>query len=347
MPIINTYPFDPKGTSPTNFIASEVHTLSPQTDAAYASRIIPRYAPYHDSSMVVRHIVNGTPVLLTEGIDYYHVAPVSEAQEVMGIRLNGALMFANRLLAGDVVISYQTIGDRFAENDTNALLSVYRLLYEVTYYTWDMLIGRPSGYVPDYHLHDESEYTMQGVISSLTAILLTLGANSMANGAEAIRPGMVMMLTLNLVDEAAVAAYMGYGTWRRTSVGRYPVGYGQTIDSDGVEFNVGGGRFGHRQIVQTANQVGNHVHPTHLNGPGGDPGRNYAAWILDRTGNYALTSDTGNWNDNLIAIPKLHKFGNLQALAEGALPEDRPPTSPEPMSVIPPSETFYYWERLT
>ena len=344
MPIVTTYPYDPTGENPANLIENEVHVLSPPTEARYAHYIIPSYAPFFGNSLVIKHDVNGTWIDLVEGEDYHLAYPVSEAQEALGILLYGAILFIDRSLDGNVSLDYQTIGDRFAQNDTLALRNVFSLMAELTYYTWDMVIGQPFNYVPDYHLHDESDQTMQDVVNSLTAILALLGAGNMSG--EAIKPGMVMMTTTNFVDAAQVAAFMGYGVWIRVSVGRYPVGAGSSTDSDGNTLVVNGGQqFGVKEVVQNESQVANHVHPVHLNGPGGDPVRNFSSWKTDASGNYASTSDTGVWADNLLAFPRIEKFGNRTTFGTSTLLGA--PSPVQPMTNLPPSEGFYYWKRLS
>ena len=209
-----------------------------------------------------------------------------------------------------------------------------------------MVTGQPAGYVPDYHLHDESDQTMQDVTNLLTAILVRIGANNVATGVEFILPGQVAQLTINFPTAAAVAAYFGFGTWQQVSRGRYPVGAGNSVDTDGKTLVVNGGQlFGVKEVVQTSEQVGNHVHPVTLEGPGGDPSRNFSSWRTDNTANYAMRSDPGTLSDNLLAYPNMDKGGNHVVFNPFSTANGFSDT--QPMTNLPPSEGFYYWLRVS
>lgn len=170
MPTISPYPLDTSGNNPANFIADEVHALTPEPSSNYANYIIPNYAPFFEDSLNVFKLVGGVRVPLVLGQDYHPIFPVAEAQAALGIRLCGGVLIYDRTHVGDYSIDYQTIGGEFSANDTNGLLAAYQRLYEVVYLTWDIIVDKPLRFTPDYHLHEESDQTMQTVNDKLEQI---------------------------------------------------------------------------------------------------------------------------------------------------------------------------------
>lgn len=178
MPTISPYPLDTSGNNPANFIADEVHALTPEPSSNYANYIIPNYAPFFEDSLSVFKMVGGVRVPLVLGQDYHPIFPVAEAQAALGIRLCGGVLIYDRVHAGDYSLDYQTIGGEFSANDTNGLLAAYQRLYEVVYLTWDIIVDKPLRFTPDYHLHEESDQTMQVVNDKLEQIRAILASRS-------------------------------------------------------------------------------------------------------------------------------------------------------------------------
>lgn len=176
MPTISPYPLDTSGNNPANFIADEVHALTPEPSSNYANYIIPNYAPFFEDSLSVFKMVGGVRVPLVLGQDYHPIFPVAEAQAALGIRLCGGVLIYDRVHAGDYSLDYQTIGGEFSANDTNGLLAAYQKIYEVVYLSWDMIVDKPLRFTPDYHLHEESDQTMQVVNDKLEQIRAILAS---------------------------------------------------------------------------------------------------------------------------------------------------------------------------
>jgi len=66
-----TYPFDPTGTAPSNKVTGEVHVITQQNHRDY-SFIIPTFAPFFAEGVsIIFTDVDGNPVPLVEGTDYY------------------------------------------------------------------------------------------------------------------------------------------------------------------------------------------------------------------------------------------------------------------------------------
>ena len=146
---------------------------------------------------------------------------------------------------------------------------------------------------------------------------------------EDVKVGDVFITTNEFADSNAVAAFKGYAsTWQRFAQGRALVGAGTTVDARGETITVAAGQqFGSSQIIQQANQVGDH---SHILGASSTNSNDGGTTYLDLI---KVGTDEGYSLQGTETIPDTY-----QVKSSGTA---------EPMNVCQPSLGTYLWLRLS
>lgn len=159
------YPFDASGVAASNRVVAEVHAVSPPETINDASLIVPRMTPFFKEGLVVKF---GSSELI-EGVDYILVFHHLSLSAHLTRSVFGGISFRNREFTGTVKITYQVVGGDFQLGDTEILEKLTRRLGHFQYVTFDQIVGTPSSFPPDFHLHDleTSLVEMGDVVDSL------------------------------------------------------------------------------------------------------------------------------------------------------------------------------------
>lgn len=181
------YPYDPYGTAASNFIANEVHNVTPQLDPTQANFIVPHAAPYFLSSLIVRTGPANTDPALVEGVDYLATHHFIEASQSLNIRTYGSITFINRLYTGTLYLTYRTLGGPFTLDSTAIVTQLTQSLYSVLTVNWAQITGLPVAFPPVPHPHDTADLTgMAEVVAKLVELVSAVTAqggnmNSLVN----------------------------------------------------------------------------------------------------------------------------------------------------------------------
>lgn len=167
---MTTYAYDPSGTSPANLIVNELRYIQPPAEITDASFFIPTAAPFFKEGFELWTGPNRTGTRLVEGEHFNFCFALVAVPLAIGKILYGGAYLLDASYTGNLYIRYQTIGGNNAVNSPAALETLYRKLHEIVYITWDMIDGVPATFVPAYHLHEESDDTMQQVIDGLSDV---------------------------------------------------------------------------------------------------------------------------------------------------------------------------------
>lgn len=167
------YPLDLKGTSPTNKVVGEKHTIGTTRGRIF----IAESGPFFGNTIVVRDGVNGA--ILKPKIDYYLVHPYREAQEATGQPIYSGVRVINLDVSTNIEIDVQYVGGEFSYT-TRALLDMLEgVINDNRPIDWGELIGVPTEWVPTPHLHSAYDlYAMKHVVQATNDV------------AAAIREGM-------------------------------------------------------------------------------------------------------------------------------------------------------------
>lgn len=173
-----TFPYDPTGEETSNLIEDEVATLVALKNTSKASVIIPDSAPFFKESMEIWTGPNKTGQKLIEGQDYILAYECVALTFMISRVIYGGVMVIDRQRIGTVYLTYQTLGGEHTLSDHSMFAGAYGFVNAVMYYTWDMIVGLPATFTPEYHLHQESDQTMQQVVSKLDLVLAAVVAHS-------------------------------------------------------------------------------------------------------------------------------------------------------------------------
>jgi hypothetical protein len=166
------------------------------------------------------------------------------------------------------------------------------------------------------------------ITSKINALVTAVNAIVNAPKAEPIKVGDIYITTINHANAAAVAAHHTYGTWERYAEARALVGAGTTVDARGETITVAAGQqFGSSQIIQQANQVGDH---SHILGASSTTSNDGGTTYLDLI---KVGTDEGYSLQGTETIPDTY-----QVKSSGTA---------EPMNICQPSLGTYFWVRLT
>lgn len=153
LPIQYAYPEDRNGTNPENRIVNERHTITPANGTNF-NFLIPRAAPYFESSMVVRHEASGT--VLTKGIDWvpsYKFEMASNTPPFLQV-FGAVSVLTNSYNGGTLVLEYQTLGGAYTLEESDLTTVLANTTIDPRIASWESVTMKPGVYLPEAHLHN-------------------------------------------------------------------------------------------------------------------------------------------------------------------------------------------------
>lgn len=166
MPNVFNYPLDLTGVDPNNRITQEAVTIV--STKKYRS-VTPQYAPYFYESLVIQDA--STLRTLAKDIEYRGADIASMATADSGKDIYRTIIILNPQVPGNVLITYQTVGDKYVQDYTGIQNLVDNLLSDTRPLGWNNVLGKPLEFDPTMHLHSAGEVVgFEYVVSSLESV---------------------------------------------------------------------------------------------------------------------------------------------------------------------------------
>lgn len=174
---IFTLPLDLTGTVPGNRVVNETHTIGTIRGRLFA----PDFGPFFGNSVQLVDAVSGAPLVAVQ--DYVLVHYHREASNAAGQAVYCAVRIVNPAVNTQVRFTGQHVGGEYAYS-YYAIKQAIEALAEVDgSIQWGDLIGVPSQFVPNPHLHSAYDlYGLRSLVESNNAI-----ADAITNGDTATR----------------------------------------------------------------------------------------------------------------------------------------------------------------
>ena len=165
------YPFDPTGALQSNKITGEQQILTASNFRDYHF-IVPRWAPYFTTSLVVKHrALDNSVTTLVEGQDYYCTHEFISASRACATPIAGSISFTNLDLTGVILLEYQTLGGIWTQDEAKIAEILADRLHNPRITAWDEVVDMPISFPPIDHEWDLVDMVGQAeVLEALQAI---------------------------------------------------------------------------------------------------------------------------------------------------------------------------------
>lgn len=140
------YPYDPSGSSPTNRVTKELHSLQFHGNRTF---IIPNASPFF--SRTARVYNANTNEDYKEGVDYLFGHIFREACEAIGQPIYGSIVFLNESVNPLVGVDYNTLGGKWGHDDPSLAEELANQSLNPEQRTWEMIQGLPESFPPIRH----------------------------------------------------------------------------------------------------------------------------------------------------------------------------------------------------
>jgi hypothetical protein len=166
-----TYPFDPTGKQASNLVSNEAHVLTAANYRDY-HYLVPLAAPYFCDSLVAKiKTTDGTVKPLVEGIDFYCTHVFLSASRACAARIAGSLSFLDTSLAGQVQLTYQTVGGDWTQVSAKIAEIEADALHNPRTTTWEQVVDMPVSFPVIDHDWDLADLVgMSDVVEALGTI---------------------------------------------------------------------------------------------------------------------------------------------------------------------------------
>lgn len=170
------YPLDLLGTSITNKVVGEAHTIGTRNGRIFVAD----YGPFFGNSAVIIDAVTGRT--LTPVTDYRLVHKYKEAVDRAGQPVYTAVQIVNPDVSTSILINCQYVGGEFSYSYYAIKQALEALMNDNRQVAWGDLVGVPSMFVPAPHLHDIYDlYGLKYLIESNYDISAAIREGDMAS----------------------------------------------------------------------------------------------------------------------------------------------------------------------
>lgn len=152
---IYKYPLDLLGTSPTNKVTDELHTIGALRGRLFAAD----YGPFFGGTVLLKDGVSGRELVPT--VDYVLVHYYREAGLATGQAVYAAVRIINPDVSTTILMTCQYVGGEFSYSTYALKQAIEDLATDDRPIYWGDLIGVPSQFVAAPHLH--SAYDLYGM----------------------------------------------------------------------------------------------------------------------------------------------------------------------------------------
>jgi len=172
------YPFDPTGVAATNLVQGEVQILTKPSFRDFHF-VVPNFGPYFANSLQLSiKDLNGNSRILSPGTDWQpsHKFYRASLQCMSGVY--GSISFMDLELAGQLTMSYQSLGGQWVvEQNTIASILMNRLYNPRTAY-WEQVTNYPVEFPPIDHQWDVKDMIgMSDVVISIRDLITALATD--------------------------------------------------------------------------------------------------------------------------------------------------------------------------
>lgn len=162
------YPLDLTGAAATNLVSGEKQTLNPPTEPLDYNFFIPFAGPYYKNTLQLNLLSTGRT--LVPGVDWQpcfkFYSASYETEYVQGGLYLGVLLMDNTL-SGQVLLSYQNLGDVWTLDEHKILEILSARLVDPRTASYESVSGKPSVFPPiDHGINAEDVTGWQEVISA-------------------------------------------------------------------------------------------------------------------------------------------------------------------------------------
>lgn len=146
------YPLDLRGTSATNRVVDEVHTVSEEG----ARLIIPNYGPFYTKNLVVKNYATGETLVPREqwkAAQLYQEAVQRTGEEVCAV----IIITDPAITSSQFSITYQVVGGKFSRAVPVIQDLIEDLEIDEREVMWGDILAAPEAFPPVSHLHDAGD----------------------------------------------------------------------------------------------------------------------------------------------------------------------------------------------
>lgn len=168
------YPEDTTGLAPSNLVPQEPQILTVENHLTYRT-IVPTFAPFYLNNLELRHVVGNTSVPLVKDVDYTVCLPYLGASDMVGQLIYGGLNILNQSLQGVVLVTYQTLGDKWVADPAWIAERLADQINNVRTIAWDQITNVQDIFPPvDHHQHYDDLTGHKELIDKLEEMRQTL-----------------------------------------------------------------------------------------------------------------------------------------------------------------------------
>lgn len=147
MSTIFKYPLDLLGTSPTNRVVNETHTIGATTGRLFA----PDYGPFFGKSVTIVDTSTGRTLVPVD--DYRLLHRYREASMATGDAVYAVVQVVNPTVGTELLFDGQYVGGEFSYSRYAIIQALEELQNDNRVIEWGSLVGVPSNFVPSPHVH--------------------------------------------------------------------------------------------------------------------------------------------------------------------------------------------------
>lgn len=168
--VIVSYPFDATGILQSNRILDEQHIATENNYRDYFF-IVPKFAPFFASSIIVKHSYQGVTRTLVENIDYYCALMFIGATRALEKPVYGAITLNNLNTNGIISITYNTIGGNWNIDQQYIIEQIAEKAYNPRTASWEQIVETPITFPPIPHAWELVDLVgLSEVVTSLGGI---------------------------------------------------------------------------------------------------------------------------------------------------------------------------------
>lgn len=176
------YPFDPYNTPGQNIITETV-AINAVVDGGFTYHYLaPRYAPFYDTSVSVKHVSTNT--VLVRNVDYSYGLVYSDATIHTHRGVYGVIVVHDVTLTGDFEVTYKTLGGKYILSDQDFLDMLANIVVDPRTIDWANIQNVPPTFVPVDHAQGaEDIYDYNDMVDAIKGI-----NNTLENGLSGVNP---------------------------------------------------------------------------------------------------------------------------------------------------------------
>lgn len=181
--------FDPTGTLTSNYVTSEVHTVSADSELSFHV-IVPLFAPFFASglSIVYKPFNSTTTRQLVEGIDYLMAFQFIGATRGCAKPVYGGISLIDPTLAGVFTLAYHTLGGNWCINLTKINEILINNVQNPRVTTWEQIVELPDLFpVVDHKWYLQDLIGMSDVVKAIDELTSSMLSQNCETDIENLR----------------------------------------------------------------------------------------------------------------------------------------------------------------